>query len=135
MYLPWGKSFKGEQIPYPALIYRQILSKGQITRSYLPFEHTPEMGESYARYAVAEVLPEVCTRAGHMNASSTHHQGSCEQSQEDREQELRYHTVCCGVDPPQWCYDPPMIEYRMREYYPKVSEAMSLPCKIFLRHC
>lgn len=122
MYLPWGKSFNGENLPYPALLYRQILAKSQITRSYFPPEDTLGLGESYRRFAVAEVLPEVCTRAGYLNTSTSTSQGSCDaQSQEDREQELKFKTVCCGSEAPDRCHDPPLVKYRLREHYPRVS--------------
>jgi hypothetical protein len=123
MFLPRGKSFKGEDIPYPALLYRQILARSQVTRSYFPAEHESDSGEAYARYAVAGVLPEVCTRAGYLNASTSTSQGSCDaqSKEEDREQELKFKTVCCGSEAPEWCHDPPLMKYRMREHYPRVS--------------
>jgi hypothetical protein len=120
MFLPRGKSFKGKEIPYPVFLYRQILARSQVTRSYFPAEHASDSEEAYARYAVAGVLPEVCTRAAYLNTSTSTSQGSCDaQSQEDREQELKFKTVCCGSEAPD--HDPPLMKHRMREHYPRVS--------------
>ena len=107
MFMPWGKSFRGEIIPFPGVLYRQILSRRQILDSIkntmdrdcpaTDDDDTSDRGVCTAPTAgIADIIPPTCDEA------------------EGRE------NLCCGHNPPEWCHDPRFVASKMREFYPSI---------------
>lgn len=90
--------------------------------------------------AVADILPERCgamsseaqqgkrrrrgeersCRGGKRRGSCAAEEGGEGEEEEEEEQQRLFNTVCCGTNPPDWCYDPGHVMSRMKRFYPRV---------------
>jgi len=118
VFIPWGKSFAGDHIPYPAILYRQILARSQAL-SY-PVEAT-----TYDPFSLADIIPEKCDGLqNQQQCSSSSKQGGLVSSPlcgPLTEWEWAMRTVCCGKNTPMYCHNPMFVQHRMQDYYPSVS--------------
>ena len=74
LFMPWGKSFKGEHIPFPGVLYRQILSRSQVMSAMRhhgdlgPRQHTPHTHHKHHHHHHGS--------HGNHSHGSTHHHAS-----------------------------------------------------------
>lgn len=107
LFLPWGRSFEGKQVPFPGVLYRQILSRGQVAG--------PEMGEAFS---LAHIIPETCRAEEEDGGGSDGGPPVCREG-DDLGCWLE-HNLCCGSKAPQWCYEPRYLAVKMNAFYPRV---------------
>lgn len=103
LYVPWGSSFFGGQVPFPGLLFRQILSRGQV------------LGPDRDHHSgLAEIIPKTCSW-GAVDGEQRNGEERPPACREDEEREL-----CCGPSAPEWCFEPRHVAAKLRSYYPTV---------------
>ena len=123
LYLPWGTSFEGEQIPFPGILYRQILARGQLgilppKPLRLPTHHLNDYKKGCQgdcptsvwkahHSGVSEIVPLFCA------AEKVKEKLKCGHGEEMKWLER---AICCGQDAPMFCYHPDYIATRMKDY-------------------
>ena len=147
LFLPWGKSFRGEHIPFPGVLYRQILSRGQVLRTRKEgartggrnnssSEKNGEEEQSCPLHAAATTAAPTVSEWGRAAAAVA--AGSptaalaeiipptCEKRDErakegeGKEVVSKHKHMCCGPSAPEWCHDPGFIASKMKGFYPLV---------------
>jgi len=147
LFLPWGKSFRGGHIPFPGVLYRQILSRGQVLRTRKEggrtggrngnssIEKKGEDEQSCSLHAAATTAAPTVSEWGRAAAAAA--AGSpptaglaeiipptCEKRDERAEEgkgkEVVSKHMCCGPSAPEWCHDPSFIASKMKGFYPSV---------------
>jgi len=148
LFLPWGRSFEGGLIPFPGVLYRQILSRGQVlksmraggrtggrTNSRQSSEKKRESERSCPSHAAVTSVATVAAGAGAAATVAGSPTASlaeiipptCERREEEIEKEEEVqplHVVgkhmCCGSSAPEWCHDPGFVASKMKSFYPLV---------------
>lgn len=145
LFLPWGKSFRGEHIPFPGVLYRQILSRGQVLRTKKEGGRTGERNSSSSETngeeeqscplhsAATTAAPTVSEwgRAAAAAAAGSPTAGlaeiippTCEKrderAKEGEGKEVVSKHMCCGPSAPEWCHDPSFVASKMKGFYPLV---------------
>lgn len=137
--MSWGKSFKGEHIPFPGVLYRQILSRSQVMSAMRhhgdlgPRQQTPHTRHKHHHHHHGP-------HGNHSHGNHTHHHATTTAYcpieaqkgllgnhpsgiadiipsaclREEREGD------CCGTEAPAHCYDPHFVASRMKGFYPVI---------------
>ena len=108
LFLPWGRSFGGKQVPFPGVLYRQILSRGQVAGA--------KTGEPFS---LAHIIPDTCRAEEEEGAGSSDGGPPVCREGDDLGCWLE-RNLCCGSKAPQWCYSPRYLANKMRSFYPRV---------------
>jgi hypothetical protein len=105
IFMPWGSSFGGRQIPFPGVLYRQIVSRGQVVGG----EGDGGDGAGPHHSGLAEIIPQTCS-AEEEPSSVCREDLRCWLEKE----------LCCGRDAPEWCFLPRYVAAKMQVYYPRI---------------
>lgn len=144
LFLPWGRDFRGEHIPFPGILYRQILSQGQVVGpSTAAGNAGPGNGSDCAwtgERKEGHRGPPAKSLTGVGAASAT---GSgapiaglaeiipptCEKQEGEGTEPLHVlsNHLCCGPAAPEWCHDPRFVASKMRDFYPLVEYYLRRP--------
>lgn len=107
LFMPWGSSFGGKQVPFPGVLYRQILSRGQV------------VGSEPHRSGLASIVPQTCSEAEEGEGSGEGPPVCGGEGGQDLSCWLE-RELCCGREAPEWCFAPRYVSARMRDYYPRI---------------
>ena len=108
IFMPWGSSFGGRQIPFPGVLYRQIVSRGQVAGG--DGGDGGNGGDAGPHHSgLAEIIPQTCA-AGEEPSSVCREDLHCWLEKE----------LCCGRAAPEWCFLPRYVAAKMQNYYPRI---------------
>lgn len=116
IFMPWARDVHtnsssgavslGEIVPFPGILYREILSQGQVF----------DDDDCDYHHGVGDVLKDVCGWPEGIESADAFNALM-------GRRELRsycYDDTCCGDRPPECCRDRRHLKSVMREYYPSV---------------
>jgi hypothetical protein len=120
IFLPWpremhinattGETVLGELVPYPGILYREILSQGQM------FDHD----DCDYHESVGDILRDKCDWNWEGKVQPEEEMAFLELGRKRGLRAYCYDETCCGDRPPECCRDRRHIKSIMREHYPSV---------------